>query len=162
MKILLKNITDIFVWVESIQNIPGTIYSVSFMFLQPLDFKETWQLLPKACLEDWAVRMLSLQRCLVWSSVLVLSYLPVWSKPDQGNWSFPSWVALPKLCQAGQPAMYLLVPCSTCLGGFFFFPPTLLFSNSSCDATDVRKPNNNNQKEKKPKTTNSNLKPFNV
>lgn len=49
LKILLKDITDIFVWAESIQNIPGTIYSISFMFLQPLDFKVTWQLQPKAC-----------------------------------------------------------------------------------------------------------------
>lgn len=118
----------------------------------------------QSLLEDWAVWMLSLQRCLVWSSVLVLSFLPVWSKPDQGNWSFPSWVALPKLQQAGQPTLYLLVPCSACLDGFFFFP-TLLFSNSSRDASDVRTPNNYNQKAKKPQPKtprNSNPKPFNV
>lgn len=48
LKILLKNITDIFAWAESIQNIPGTIYPISFMSLQPLGFKVRWQLLPKA------------------------------------------------------------------------------------------------------------------
>lgn len=100
------------------------LYSISFMFLQPLDSKVTRHPLPKACCIVW---MLSLQRCLVLSSVLVVSFLPagIWSQPDQGNWSFPSWVELPKLSVlAGRTASTVpACPMQDLPRWFFFFLP---------------------------------------
>lgn len=154
MKILLKNITDIFVWAESIWNIPGTIYSISFMFLQPLDFKVTWHLLPKAFL-----------LCGCWACRDVWFWAVNWYCHYCQQAFGASLSRETEVFQAGWPCQNFGrqdIQLCTCLSRavpaqVFFFSPTLLFSNSSCDASDVRKPNNNNQKEKKNPTPNPSL-----
>lgn len=136
------------------------LYSIPFMFLQPLDFKVTQHPLPRAC---WRT---VLSGC--WACRGVWFWAVYWySHPCQQAFGVSltretevfqaGWHCQNSLCwQAGQPALSLLVPCSTCLGGFFS-PPTLLFSNSSCDASDVRKPNNDSQKGKKKSNPNPSM-----
>lgn len=107
----------------------------------------------KSLLEDWAVWMLSLQRCLVWSSVLVLSFLPVLEQTWPGKLEFSKLGGIAKTLTGRTTSSVPACPMQY-LPRWIFFSPMLLFSNSSCDALDVRKPNNNQKETEKPPNSN--------
>lgn len=145
MKTLLKNIIDIYVWVECIQNIPKTIYSLFFTLFQPLYFKVMWRLLPNACWQGWVFCMLSLPRCPIFCQCTggVIPAAGILSKPHQGNSRVFQTGWLCKTYCTGRWDSQLDTILFHAVGGNHqprsFLPLTLLFSNSLCHALYLRK-----------------------